>query len=427
METRARVKARESLVRDTTTPKVRLVRNRTPPMPFDPLIPTLLSLLSTAINQRVQSEYRNSVSNLLDACIVLCTESRAILMEHPSARYILFYERWRRNHHRSADSSFFLEMWPHFVSLDGQFSGSAVSDAAAVRRLDVRAAVADRVSCVQTLELEATNLSVVRQRFYAPDLPHDVPLSVKIFVGRARFMFNAIRQHHGDDEDSFAHCRVCKRPCFFRQPPLEESDEEEVTAPPPLGSVESQRGYWQMCGGCHPKVDCESAQCCSSACERSMQTEIDTAMAISSNDLMIYDAPDNKQGTARVPAALRAALKRNELAARRMRSTGNFRYSVLAPDDVKQYRMLSSKMMNVDLALLHAAAYVAESPSLIAGRVVPPLTPNWRSVPTLYRSAVVSCKQFYEAYRPVDAVPVSSIVIRPRFLSKSRDAATSFF
>jgi hypothetical protein len=379
------------------------------------------------MQQRVQSDSRNSVSNLLDACIVLCSESRAILMEHPSAKFILFYERWRRNSRLSADSLFFLEMWPHFVSLDGPFSGTAVSDAAAVRRLDVRAAVADRVSCVNTLELEATNLDVVRQRFYAPDLPHDVPLSIKIFIGRARFMFNAIRQQHGDDDDSFAPCRVCKRQCFFRQPPLEDSDDEEVTAPPPLGSVESQRGYWSMCGGCQPKLYCGENQCCSSFCECKLQLEIETAMAISSNELLMYDAPDNKQGAGRVPAALRAALKRNELAARRMRSSENFLYKVLAPNDVKEYRRLSSKMMNVDLALLHAAAYVAESPALIAGRVVPPLTPNWRSVPTLYRSAAVACKQLFEAYRPVDAVPVSSIVIRPRFLSKSRDQATSFF
>jgi hypothetical protein len=158
-----------------------------------------------------------------------------------------------------------------------------------------------------------------------------------------------------------------------------------------------------------------------------MQVEIETAMAISSKELLMYDASENKQGVARVPAALRAALKRNELAARRMRSSENFDYRVLAQEEIKQYRLLSSKMMNIDLALLHAAAYVAESPAMIEGRVVPPLAQNWRSIPTLYRSAVVACKQLYEAYRPVDAVPVSSIVIRPRFLSKSRDQATSFF
>jgi hypothetical protein len=88
---------------------------------------------------------------------------------------------------------------------------------------------------------------------------------------------------------------------------------------------------------------------------------------------------------------------------------------------------MATTMLNVDLSLLQAAAHLSESPALVAGRVVPPLTRNWRSVPTMCRSAIVACRSLYNAYRPVDTTPVSSVVVRPKFLSKSRDQAQTFF
>jgi hypothetical protein len=124
---------------------------------------------------------------------------------------------------------------------------------------------------------------------------------------------------------------------------------------------------------------------------------------------------------------MRAALKRNELAARRMRATDRYSYKVITREEVQQFRSMASTMMNVDLALLHAAAHVVESPAMVAGRVVPPLTLDWRSVPTMCRSAIVGCRKIYDAYRPVEQMPVASLVVRPKFLSKSRDQATSFF
>jgi hypothetical protein len=433
MLTRAQARFQEHLTRHTTKGRVRLVRKTTPPMPWEPLVPTLLTLMCTAMEGRLQTEWRDNVSHFMSACIGLCKESRAMVMGHASAKYILFYERWRCHHPCPADcSAYFLEMWPRFVPLDGPFCGTAVSDVAAVRRLDVRAAVADRVSCVSTLEQEGTNLEIVRTRFYAPDLPKDVPLSVKIFVGRARFMYNAIKSEYLGDEDLFAGCRVCGRLCFFRQPSLDGSDDEEdehCVIAPPLGSVESQREYWRLCGGRQPQLEHQSLQfqCCSSGCKCKVQYEVNIAMGINSQELLMFDAPPHKEGAGRVPAALRAALQRNELTGRRMRATGDYPYKVLTGEEVTQFRFMACTMLNVDLALLNAAAYISESPALIAGRVVPPLTRDWRSVPTLCRSAVVACRQFYNAYRPVEMIPVSSVVIRPKFLSKSRDQASTFF
>lgn len=412
---------------------VRLKRHTTPPMPLEPLVPTLLEAMHTALERRIQTDWRDNVSHFLNACLLLCHESREAVVGHSCAKYMLFYERWRCNCRSVLDcSSPFLEMWPRFVPLDGPFEGTAVSDREAVRRLDVHAAVSDRVACVSTLELEATNLEIVRQRFYAPDLPEDVPLSVKIFVGRARFMFNAIRAEHSNDEQDFvAPCRVCGRVCFFRWPAADDSDEEDnenhADGLPPLGSVASQREYWRLCGGRQPRMERNESLCCSSGCTCLMQNEVDIAMGVNSQDLLAYDVSRAKEGLGRVPAALRAALKRNELAARRMRATISYPYSVLTQVEIKQFRLMASTMMNVDLALLHAAAYVVESPALLAGRVIPPLTIDWRSVPTICRSAIVCCRRIYDAYRPVEQLPVSSLVIRPRFLTKCRDQSTSFF
>lgn len=169
------------------------------------------------------------------------------------------------------------------------------------------------------------------------------------------------------------------------------------------------------------------SRCCSSRCEREMQNEINIAMGVTPDELLQFDAPQHKEGTGRVPAAMRAALKRNALAGRRMRATECYLYNVLTREEAGQLRSMATTMLNVDLALLHAAAHLSESPALIAGRVVPPMTRDWRSVPTMCRSAIVACRTLYNAYRPVETTPVSSVVVRPKFLSKSRDKASAFF
>lgn len=158
-----------------------------------------------------------------------------------------------------------------------------------------------------------------------------------------------------------------------------------------------------------------------------MQAEVSVAMGITADELVEFDAAQHKSGAGRVPAALRAALKRNELSARRMRATENYSYKVLTCDEVGQLRSMATTMMNVDLALLHAASYLVESPVLCLGRVLPPRTHDWRSLPTLYRSAIVSCRQLYDAYRPMQTTPFCSLVLCPKFLSKSRDKAVTLF
>ena len=248
MQTRARSRSHENLARSTTARKPVCKRKTSSSMPWEPLVDTLLSVVCMALDLRIEVEWRDTVGQFLDACMVLCRESSATVDGYHHARHVLFYERWRR--HRLIDldeCSLFLEMWPPFVPLDGPFTGTAVSDATAVKRLDVRAAVADRKACVSALESQSTNLEVVRTRFYAPDLPTGVPLSVNIFVGRARFMFNAIKLY----------TRTRRRLCLSCVPRMllsvvtSASDEDEdesinMKQVPPIGSVQSQHEYWRM-------------------------------------------------------------------------------------------------------------------------------------------------------------------------------------
>ena len=427
MMTRGRMRSEHTPPHGPTDRRVRIRRHKTPPVPWEPLVPTLISVIREAMETRVPTACRNNVGHFLDQCLMLCRESRQYVQREESAKYVLFYEQWRRRPPLH-NNLFFLEMWPKFIPLDGQLEGNATSDRAAVRRLDVRAAVADRAGCIKTLELESTNLEVVKTRFFAPDLPAQVPLGVGLFVGRARFMYRAIKEEHQDDEDLFLSCRVCGRESFFKRGVEEEDTDDDLdVAPPPLGTPCSQREYWKLCGGRHPTLEPNSLCCCSSGCVKVIQDEYNTAMAVTADELVEFDAPAHKEGPGRIPAALRAALRRNELVARRMRITEKHRYTVLTPNEVETARRMCSKMLNTDLALLHAAAHLAESPALMAGRVIPPLTPNWRSLPTLCRSSAVGCRSIYEAYPMHDALPVSTLVVRPRFITKSRDRAVSFF
>jgi hypothetical protein len=321
-------------------------------------------------------------------------------------------------------------MWPSFVDVNGPVGGVATSDRAAVKRLDVRAAIADRYSCINALETQLSNLSLVHQRFNAPGIPEGVPRVVNIFIGRSRFMYSAIKEVHNEEE--FAECRVCGREFFCGAIGDDDDDDSdgdmENELPPPLGTAESQAEYWRLCGGQLPVVSPhERNACCSAVCCARMQKEIEVAMACSANDLLEADASAFKEGAARVPSAYRAAIKRNETIGRRMRATEGSEYNILSCREVGALRAMACTMLNVDIALLHAASHLVESPALVSGRIIPPIQSCWRSMPSLCRGSVVACRAIYNAYKPQDTTPVVATAIKPRFLGKCRDKAHAIF
>ena len=405
-------------------------------MPWEPLLQTLVALLETALETQVQAEWRTTVALAIESLQVLCKEAKA-QTSGPATKYMLFYEHWRRlaneyesgNRMQGKPKMSFLDMWPKFVNVNGPFGGIATSDHAAVKRLDVRSAIADRFTCITALETQLSNLGLVHQRFNALDIPAGVPRVVNIFIGRARFMYSAIKEVHNEDE--FSECRVCGREFFSGAANEDEDDSDcelENDLPPPLGTAESQAEYWRLCGGQLPVVaQCERSSCCSEACCARMQREVEVAMACSADELLMADAGMFKEGTSRVPAAYRAAIKRNETIGRRMRATENTDYNILSCREVGRLRSMACTMLNVDMALLHAASHLVESPALVAGRIIPPIQSCWRSMPTLCRGSVVACRAIYNAYKPNDTTPVVAAAIKPRFLGKCRDKAHTIF
>lgn len=423
--------------RATKRVKRTTVARLTIPVPWEPLLQTLVALLQTAIETHVQAEWRTTVSLAIESLQVLCREAR-VQAGSIVTKYMLFYEHWRRmanayesdNRSQSKPKMCFLDVWPSFVDVNGPVGGIATSDRAAVRRLDVRSAIADRFTCINALETQLSNLGLVQERFNAPGIPLGVPRVINIFIGRARFMYGAIKEVHNEEE--FAECRVCGREFFCGAIGDDDEDDSdcdlEGDLPPPLGTAESQSEYWRLCGGQLPVVSPhEKSLCCSAACCARMQREIEIAMACSANELVVADATTFKEGAPRVPSAYRAAIKRNEIIGRRMRATENGDYNILSCREVGTLRSMSCTMLNVDIALLHAASHMVESPALVAGRIIPPMQICWRSMPTLCRGSVVACRAIYNAYKPQDTTPVVAAAIKPRFLGKCRDKAHTIF
>ena len=420
----------ERLRMPLTTRRFKQTRvKETAAVPWDPLVPVLLLLLRRSVEARGTQEARDTAAHFLVACLVVCREASQLVLREESAKYILLYERWRL-HPPTGDIVPFLEMWPLYVYDGGPLCGDATPDHRAVRQLDVESVVSDRMSCIKVLETTTTDLKAMQSRFCASGMPFGVPLSVCIFVGRARFLYHALASEH-----ELPTCRVCSRPCFFNY-----SDEYSTSANDELdgivkdahhaASCESQREYWAMCGGTTPLVSLRDSQCCSNACLANMQREVDTAMGVSADELFRHDASEEKSGSSRLPAAMRAAMRRNGVAARRMRAAENHLYTTLTRMEVRYFRSMACAMLNVDLTLLYAASHLAESPPMMAGRIIPPLTVNWRSIPSLCGGSVSACRRFYQAHFCAGAKSetlIPSVVGDTRYLCKCRDRAVAFF
>jgi hypothetical protein len=171
---------------------------------------------------------------------------------------------------------------------------------------------------------------------------------------------------------------------------------------------------------------------CSSFCIQRHAADLRRILPITDHDVESYEStriPTEKVGLARVASACRVAFKRNAAISRTLRTTRRQRVANPIVCTALACRIHANiiDMLNVDLAILLAAAAIAESPSASIARALPGTHGAWRSDPRKWTRALEIAKSVYMQYAKSDRSLVYDETRLPLWLSKIHERALSMF
>jgi hypothetical protein len=175
-----------------------------------------------------------------------------------------------------------------------------------------------------------------------------------------------------------------------------------------------------------------SRKFCSLVCFKAYTSHLRNVLPVSAYDVESYESTyvtAGKVGLSRISSACRAAFKRNTAIARTLRitkrkgGTGN----IVTEDLASRIHSNIIDMLNVDLAILFAAAYIAESPSASIARLLPATYDDWRSDWRKWSRAIEVAKSVYTQHSRGSKVLAYDETQLPMWLSKVREKATIMF
>jgi hypothetical protein len=348
-------------------------------------------------------------------------------MNHQAFEYMLFYERVRLG---VASSHFFLDGVPSGVHL---FVGptSLVLSHDDIRKLKLRDVVADRLQVVGKMESMPPDaerkVSLTTQ--HTAGLPVHVPGPVRFLVARSRAIFQGLRATK--TPDSFTHCANCNCNRFFYHGEVAESWANAAVSSVALGGDEEEEHdsaeYWKTTAGSPLDVVSDVRRFCSQACARQHSHHLKILMPDANLHL---DADDyaKKPGRARVAESFKLALRRNEIAARALRTmrTTHFPSVAVSTDELEMHRQKRIRALNIDLGVLYAASIIAESASMSNGRILPGQCMYWRDDPMYYSKALSGVSKIYGNLARKEGI-VSSILTMPKYMLKIQTVAHRLF
>ena len=351
----------------------------------------LAELIATAASPRS----RERCVRLLAALPLTCRGLRDKARQDSRIAWLLFYERCRRG--ASASTGHFLDGVAYGVPL---FAGNTAFNLldADLRRLRLSDVIEDRFTTVASLEAmpsDSAKLAALAHAHALLDLPAGLPSRVHVLVSRARAVCQGLRRVK--PAANFAQCRnlACSR-LFYAGAHGEATrivDDEAFPLPEALDS-----GYWLAAAG-GPGLKAPACHFCARECCRQWRREFEAALPPVEEAVLASDARSRKEGRSRVPEALRVALKRNEVAARAMRGSdkGKRRFAAVSGSDIAKEKARRVRMLNVDVGLLYAAAAVADSAALSAGKALPGSSEGWRERVGLFAKPLKLVRNIYDA------------------------------
>lgn len=347
--------------------------------------------------------------------------------QHIAFEFMLFYERVRLG---VSSLHFFLDGVPSGVHL---FVGptTLVLPQDDIRKLKLRDVLADRLHVVGQMEVMSPDaerrVSLIAQ--HTGSLPVQVPGPVRFLVARSRAIFQGLRATK--NAEAFAHCANCNcNRLFYCGDPAESWANAAVTSVAMGGDDEEEHDsaeYWIQTAGSPLDVVSDVRRFCSQACARQHAYHLRILMPDAGVHL---DADDNakKSGRARVSESFKLALKRNEVAARALRTmrTTQFPNIAVSADELEMHRQKRIRALNIDLGLLYAASVLAESASMSNRRILPGQSMYWRDDPIYYSKALPSVSKVYAKSSRKEGIVTSTLTL-PKYMSHLQTIAHKLF
>lgn len=340
----------------------------------------------------------------------VCTKAfLAKARELPCFEAMLAYERTRCG---MTCSSFFLDGIPRSVEIFDPPPRWVIQEAN-LKKIKLRDAMKDRHLTIEKLENDLI-----------PTVAGLYPRPVNLWVKRARAVAVGLKW-----VKPASHCvacanQNCKREFYVGSPnemwanaPLKQAEDDEDDCSDE--EENSSEAYWRTASCASAAVEPSPRRFCSRACCHEFDAHLKRIMPVTPEEL---EPDDNcaKFGRTRVATAFDMALKRNEVAARKLRivnSGGLPPNLAIAKPELEERIEKCVCSLNVDLGVLHAAATVAESAQLSKNRLLPGSKIYWRHDPLFFVRVLTEVTRIYQKAKRKEGI-VSSLLTKPRFLEK---------
>lgn len=364
-------------------------------LPLDPLLSVLLDLLDKMIRAGpgANAAGHDALALALLPMPLVCKEATNLVLQHTSAggMAMLAYEAARMG----MEGPFFYDCIPANL-LTRQNTGDETGftcphdHPSAIDQFHVDL---QESACFLSGSPDNEVFPLTRHHD-ALDMIH-ASVRVRVFIGRARHVAAEI-EHKGP----CMACRVCSQNVVI--------DDTKLAEETPHAK------YWRGAGG--QPLSRSRLPVCSSVCAEALSNDIEAAQGISGQELRDYDAPPNDDNSRRLHAALRQAFRRNELVARRLRRVGPLRF--LTEGETNQVGIFSSKMLNVDLALLMCCERAATHPAY-KNTVLPSHHTQFRAHEPVWVNPLLRIIKMYEELtrNAPPTSPVCTLLNKPRWLT----------
>ena len=353
--------------------------------------------------------YFSIIHNLPVTCRSILEEAKG----YKSFEYVLFYERVRLG---IASPHFFLDGVPSGVTL---FVGptSVSLPQRDIQKLKLRDVIADRLQTVGKLENMKPDLprKIQLTTEHTAGLEEEVPGPARFLVARTRAILRGLRSTKR--AEAFDQCANCNCNRLFYKGELSETwtaaERKEVDeAEEELCSDE----YWSQIGCSFVGTIPDTRRFCSRACRDQHSMHLRQMMP-DFNLQMDADDYAKKTGRARIQEAFKLCLKRNEIAARALRTMRSKSWPNLAvdPSEIEANRQKHITALNIDLGLLYAASVISESGNLSNGKILPGQRLYWRDNPAYFAKSLAVVMKTYGKMKRKEGI-ISSMLTMPKFL-----------
>ena len=377
----------------------------------------------------------------------VCKESKRHVDDHVALKYYLFFVYSFVSSFPSSIPTRFGDGLFGISLLIGSYGHGPVNHES-LDNMPTRDIVADRAHQAKTLSLKSCTIPQLELKCakYTPrDLPTCIGMRVAALVGRTRFVAQRLQLIRSN---VFSQCAVCgcatvAGATFFASTPhqpavQDESDSEDDQQAD--STITARPGYWRLCNPGTPHV-LNIPSACSLRCEIVAKDEIEEAFPIDFEKLECDEdcALNGKLGLSRTLSLCTHVFRRNRNVARILRATTRTsrKSHVLSRATFDHIRGDITKTLNIDTAIVMAAASVAASKTLSRMRALPGglhwRSNNWNRSLTIVKHRYTSYKikkttrakklgtDVYEEKIITDELNV------PKWMSSAIDSALSLF